>query len=258
MPRLARQSREHQTGNARPQSGSLPIVKRAFLSVVAAAVGLTVLSACATVEPDAATVGSHHIRIREFEKRLGKLSKLSILQSQVGPGRISTSMAQVLLAFELDTRLLGDEIADKGVVLTPEEVTAATDVAKQQVIGNEADWELLDSTMQNTFTQFVARRTKLRQTTADGATDDVLRSFSAKNGDLIAATIGVDPNADQASFDGAKPQLKLLYGAEVVENALVARAQWVKVDPRYGPYYASTHSFLSPEERATQAAANGG
>jgi hypothetical protein len=236
-------------------------VKRALSSVVAAALGLTILSSCASVEPDAAKVGTHHIRIRGFEKRLERLSRLSIVAPEVGPGRISTRVSQTLLTFEINNALLGDELVARNLTVTAEEETSAADIAKQQIISSEADWAKLDAPSQRVFVDFVARQTKLRATVADAVTDDQLRAFIAAEGDLIASALGTSPGDDPSVFEQMKPDLKRLYAAGQIEDALVARAQSVKVDPRYGRYYPSTRSFESPEDRAAaaqQQAANGG
>jgi hypothetical protein len=247
-----------QDGLAATWSGSLRIVKRAFLSVVAAAVGLTVLSSCATVEPDAAKVGTHHIRIRAFEKRLAELAKVPRFASQAGNGSVSTELAQILLSFEISGSAFADELSSRNITLTAEELDKAKPAA-QGVMDQPTDgatsgtpnWDKLSKSTQDLFVTVIARQSKIVSAIKADITDADLQAFYASK-----------QTPDTPPFEQVKDQIPDAI-ADVRLNAIIEnRTKDTKVDPRYGTYYPESGSFRSPEqlavERAAQAAQNGG
>jgi hypothetical protein len=228
-------------------------VKRALLSVVAAALGLTILSSCASVEPDAAKVGSHHIRIRAFEKRLAELSKVERFASQSGTGTVRVTLAQTLLAFEISGTAFADELGSRKITLTAEELATATTAAKGIMDQGGADaatpnWDKLAESTQDVFINVVASQNKVTDTIKAEITEADLKAFYDTN-----------KNDGTPPFEQVKDQIPEAVANDRLNAIIAARTKDTKVDPRYGTYYPESGSFRSPEElAAAQAAAAGG
>jgi hypothetical protein len=231
-------------------------VKRAFLSAIAAAVGITVLTSCATVEPDAAKVGTHRISIRGFEKRLAELAKVPRFASQAGNGSVSTELAQVLLSFEISGNAFADELASRNVTLTAEDLDTAKPAAQgvMDQAGASAgtpNWDKLSKSTQDLFINVIASQTKIVSIIKADITDADLQAFYESK---------KTPNTPP--FEQVKDQIPDAV-ADLRLNAVIeTRTKDTKVDPRYGTYYPASGSFRSPEQlavaQAAQAAQNGG
>jgi hypothetical protein len=234
-------------------------VKRALLSVVAAALGLTILSSCATVEPDAAKVGTNHIRIRAFEKRLAELAKVERFASQAKNGSVGIELAQILLAFEISGTAFADELASRKISLTPEEVATATTAARGVMDQTGADagspnWDKLSKSTQAVFINAIGHQNKVNDTIKAEITEADLQAFYEAN-----------KNEGTPPFEQVKDQIPDAVANERLNAVIAARTKDTKVDPRYGTYYPESGSFRSPQEleaaqaaQAAQQAANGG
>jgi hypothetical protein len=233
-------------------------VKRVFLPLVAAVFGLSVLSSCARVDPRAASLGTRHITIHEFEKHLGELSRLDQFkvpddQREPGTGTVGVapiSLAQGLLTYEIGGVALEQELAARGLSVSDDEKKAAVDKAKE-VIGSSPDqaagsssWDKLSASTQAVFINRVARQEKLTAEIKAGVTDAELQAFyDARKGE------GTPP------FDQVKDQVVDAVAGQKLNDLMSGRAKLAKVDVRYGRFYPETGSFSSPEALAAQAAA---
>jgi hypothetical protein len=218
-------------------------VNKSLAAAVLAAASLLVVPACATVNPDAASVGDTHIRISDFEKRVADVVQVPTLKAQYGDsGTAPNDMARTLLTFEIRTVLAKELLADQGAPLTADEIKAAEGDAKiifaEDPAAADLAWNTLKPDTRQFFATYYASQQKLSSRIKDtGFSDNALQAHY----DELAAGGGAPP------FEEVKDQVAESLVNKTLQDSLAGRATDVRVDPRYGEFFPATASFTPPQ-----------
>jgi hypothetical protein len=210
---------------------SLAVRSRLVLLASAAAALVATASACSTVSPDAAKVGSAHISQRDFERDLNSLltnegfkQQATSFKSAAEAGAVTSDLTRGVLNLEIRQQLVHLVAMAEGVTVgqpaTADEAAAAYGFSAET-------WAALPARFQNRWASAVAEQQLVQNT------------FTERTPDEAAVNAFYEQNKDQISgqtLEQVRPQIVQAIQAQSFQKAVADAAQsaGVRVDPRYG------------------------